>query len=364
VVASRAAETGNAAGFGHPPAAAIAGAPQRVRISVIVLNWNGQHLLEPCLQSLRWQTGQDVEVIVVDNGSTDGSPAFVRSRFPDVRLVELTENVGFAAGNNRGVEVARGENILFLNNDTEVHPEMVSALLRAIETAPPEVGAWAVRMMRWDNRRVIDNCGCGYSAFGSGFTLNAGKPEADGIAETDALFGPSGGAGCYRKAVLDDIGLFDEEFFYNNEDVDLSFRHQLAGYRCVFVPDAVVYHRGSATGGASSDLTVYHIQRNKEWVYFKNMPTRLLWKYLPLHLVYGLAWIAYWSSRGKAGVVLRAKWDALRGWRSVRGKRRDIQSARRRSWQEIEALIDRCHVLGWRQSELIRSLFAFRSRRS
>ena len=333
-------------------------------ISVIVLNWNGRHLLGDCLTSLRQQTFRDFEVIVVDNGSTDGSGVFVKDKFPEVRLVELDRNLGFATGNNRGVMVAQGEYVFFLNNDTESQPDMLAALHRAIQSDSLEVGAWTAKMLHWNDRAVIDNCGCGYSAFGTGFPIGSGEPDGIEFAQSTHVFGASGGAGCYRRYVLDEIGLFDDDFFYNNEDVDLSFRQQLAGYRCRYVPDAVVYHRGSATGGAASDRTIYHIHRNKEWVYFKNMPTPLLWKYLMPHLMYAAGWIVYWVFHGKARVILRAKLDAIRGWRSVASKRQQIQNCRRSNWRYIDSLIDKRRAFFIWRSQSMKSRLNFKQNRS
>ncbi len=313
-------------------------------ISIIIVNWNGRHLLGDCLQSLVRQQFRDFEIVLVDNGSTDDSLAFVRREFPSLRIVELETNLGFCAANNRGVDATRGQYILFLNNDTEVNPTMLGELHKVIQADPPEIGAWAVKMLRWDRRELIDNCGCGYSIFGAGYQLVSGELDGEAFSQAQVIFGPSGGAACYRRAVLDQIGLFDEDFFYSNEDLDLSFRAQLAGYRCRYVPSAIVYHRGSATSGATSDQTIYHIQRNSEWVFFKNMPAPLLRKCFLPHLLYSLAWIVYWMTKGKAAVVLRAKWDALRAWRAVREKRRGIQSWRRATLNDIDRLISKRRV--------------------
>lgn len=324
-------------------------------ISIIILNWNGKHLLDGCLWALRSQTFRDFEVILVDNGSTDGSDIFVRSNYPEVRLVTLGSNLGFCGGNNQGVKVANGEYIFFLNNDTEVAATMLDELAKVAVSDPPQVGSWAVKMMRYDKRNVIDNRGCGYSAFGTGYQIGAGQID-DGSEQDNGLewvFGPSGGAGCYRRSVLDEIGLFDEDFFFNNEDVDLSFRSQLAGYQCHYVPSAVVYHHGSATGGATSDRTIYYIHRNKEWVFFKNMPGFLMWKYLPFHLAYSTAWVALWVFKGKAKVIFRAKWDALSKWRAVLKKRQLIQSKRQADISCLDGLIDKKHLRDvWRSPSL------------
>lgn len=325
--------------------------------SVIVLNWNGRHLLTDCLSSLRQQSFQNFETILVDNGSTDDSVEFVEKEFPEIRLVKLNLNLGYAAGNNRGVHEARGKYIFFLNNDTEVDPFMFEELYKMTLQDPPEVGSWAVKMLNWDNRNMIDNLGCGYSAFGTGYQIDAGNLDTKTSTELDWVFGTSGGAGCYRRSVLDEIGLFDEDFFYNNEDVDLSFRAQLSGYRSHYVPRAKVYHRGSATGGATSDKTIYHIQRNKEWVFFKNMPLPLLLKYLPFHFIYSLAWIVYWIIKGKAKPVIRAKWDALCEWQIISKKRRRIQMIRKVDLHYLDKMIDKRRIFQIWRSHTLASFF-------
>jgi GT2 family glycosyltransferase len=309
--------------------------------SVIVLNWNGRHLLQECLTSLRHQSYRDFEVILVDNGSQDGSVDYVRQAFPEARILALASNLGFCGGNNRGIAIARGSYILPLNNDSELESTALEELDRAVRTDPPDVGFWAVRMRRWHQRNLIDNCGTGYSIFGAGYQIGAGEPDDGAYDEPAWIFGAPGGGACYCRSMLDDIGMFDEDFFYNNEDVDLSFRAQLAGYRCHYVPSAIVYHRGSVTVGPTSDKTVYHIQRNMEWAFLKNMPMGLMWKYLPLHCLYMIGWLAYWTAKGRGRVVIRAKRDALLGWPKVRGKRREIQSKRRADLRYIDGLIHR-----------------------
>lgn len=326
-------------------------------ISVIVLNWNGQRLLQDCLGSLRKLHFQNFETILVDNGSTDDSVSYVKREFPEVRIVELEENLGFCAGNNRGVSVANGEYIFFLNNDTEVDPDMLGELYKAIQNDSQDVGSWTTKLLRWNQRDVIDHCGGGYSVFGTGYQIRKGELDDPTVVENEWVFGASGGAGCYRRSVLDEIGLFDEDFVFNNEDVDLAFRAQLAGYKCHYIAKSIVYHLGAVTYSPMNDNTVYHIHRNKEWVFFKNMPSLLLWKYLLLHVVYSLAWTLLWIVKGKSRVILRAKWDAIRAWRTVLKKRKSIQGRKRVSISYLDSMIDKRHLIRiWRSP-----LLSFRS---
>ncbi len=324
--------------------------------SVIVLNWNGAQFLRDCLGSLRGQTFQDFETILVDNGSSDGSIALASSEFPEVQVIALKANLGFCSGNNKGIRAAKGDFIMLLNNDTFVDCDMLSELHESIQASTTDVGSWATRMLRMDRHELVDNCGCGYSAFGTGFGIGAGDHKSRHESAKD-VFCPSGGAGCYRRSVLDEVGFLDDDFFFNNEDVDLGFRIQLAGYTCRYVPSAIVYHYGSATGGVDSDMVVYHILRNKEWVFFKNMPSWMLLKYSPQHIAYSFAWVAYWTTRGKGKVAWRAKWDASRAWRQIWRKRKAIQSQRRIDLRSLDRMIDKRRILSAQRIERMKASF-------
>lgn len=326
--------------------------------SIIILNWNGLNLLHDCLESLQKQSFTNFEVILVDNGSTDESLSFVKTHFPEVITVPLSENYGFCGGNNRGVPYATGDYIIYLNNDTQADPHFLQNIYQAVTSAPPDVGSWAVRMMQWDERDKIDNCGTGFSAWGSGYQLLAGQKAAAVSPYPTFIFGSCGGACCFRKSVLDEIGLFDELFFFNNEDVDLSFRAQLAGYKCCFLPAAVVYHQGSATSGTESDLATYYIQRNIEYVFFKNLPFKLLLKYLLPHLLYSSGWVVYWILRGKGKVVLKAKLDAWRNRHLILEARQQTLTLFKGDVHYIDSLIDKNILKKLINSRALRKLFS------
>ncbi len=215
-------------------------------ISVLIVNWNGRHFLNECLGALRRQTFRDFETILVDNASTDGSSDYVRSCFPEVRLVQLDENVGFASGNIAGYDQACGQLIALLNNDTEADPNWLEELKRASRDFP-KVSTFACKMLHFDQRDRIENCGFGLTA--AGLAVDLGRDEADGPDWVDPrpIFGACGGAVAYRRSMLEDVGFFDPDFFMNYEDVDLAFRAQLRGYACTLIPTAIVYHRYGAT---------------------------------------------------------------------------------------------------------------------
>jgi GT2 family glycosyltransferase len=305
-------------------------------ISVIVLNWNGKHFLEACLTSLRKQTFRDFEVILVDNGSSDGSTDYVRTNFPEVRLLALPENLGFCGGNLAGWKETRGELVVLLNNDTEAHPEWLEQLHQACLEFPA-AGHFASKMMMFDERTKIDNCG--FAVTSAGFTIDLGRNEQDGPQwqEARSVFGACGGAAAYRRRMLEDIGFLDTDFFMTYEDTDIAFRGQLAGYECRFVPRAIVYHRYRATMTKYPARQAFFSQRNIEYVYFKNLPTDLLLKNLPQRLLYEAGAGFFFFRQGVGGAFVRAKLDAARHLPEILRKRQQIQSKRKLSSRELQA---------------------------
>ena len=313
------------------------------QVHIVVVNWNGREFLGDCLQSLRAQTYRPFSVTLVDNGSTDGSPAFVSGRFPEVRLIALRENLGFAAANNRALGDLKTPYVALLNNDAVADPGWLEALVGALEETE-EAGFAASRMLAFDRPEVIDRCGDGYSRSGAALLRGRGE-SADRHSRREWVFGACAGAVLYRTSMLKDIGCFDEGFFLLYEDVDLSFRAQLKGYKCLYVPEAVVYHRGSASLVHDSPVSVYYGHRNLEWVYIQNMPARLIARTILPHLLYNIAALGYFVLRGRGGDYLRAKRDALKGLREALQKRRRIQNGRTVDDAYIQGLLDRPELL-------------------
>ncbi len=309
----------------------------RPLVSVVVLNWNGRAHLQDCLQSLHRQRIGGVEIIFVDNGSRDDSVDFVKKRFTGVQVIENRHNLGFCAGNNVGLRAAGGELVVLLNNDTEVSSGWLESLVEAA-ASHPGAGLFASRMLLFDRRDTVDSAGDLF--FTAGFAAKRGWLEKND-ARFDRgcpVFGACAGAALYRREMLDEIGLLDEDFFANGEDVDLSFRARLAGYECRYVPGAVVYHKGGVTIGQSSRW-FYLMRRNQLWVVVKNMPRELLRRYWPQMLFYNLASLAYHPLRGRAALLFRAYRDAFGGLERMRRKRRHIQRNRRASADEIHAIL-------------------------
>lgn len=251
------------------------------RVAVIIPNWNGKRFLDACLLSLRQQTFTPFTTYVVDNGSSDGSVDYLRSHYPEVVVVAHADNLGFSAAINAGIAASKGEYIAALNNDTEVHPQWLEALVATLD-AHPEVGLCASKVMDYANRSVIDSYGDGYARHGVAFKIGMLATDTGQFNQPIEVLSPCAAASIYRRSLFDDIGTFDEDFFCYMEDIDIGLRAALAGYRCLVVPTAKVYHIGSAsTGGGMSAFSLLMTAKNFPLVLCKNMPTGLLWKILP-----------------------------------------------------------------------------------
>ena len=244
-------------------------------ISVIIPNWNGAHHLPECLQSLRTQQFQNFETLVVDNGSSDESIELLARDFDWVRVIPRDDNGGFSKAVNDGIRQSRAAFIVLLNNDTRAEPDWLAALHAGMQRYP-EASLGASRMLLYDPPHLVDSAGDGYSMrLGAGYNLASGQPSKQ--VDQDAwVFGACAGAAIYRRSLFDDIGLFDEDFFLIFEDVDIALRAQVAGHRCVYLADAMIFHkRGSSTDNSSLEVII-RAWRNTIWVAGKNLPPFLL----------------------------------------------------------------------------------------
>jgi GT2 family glycosyltransferase len=313
--------------------------PEAPLVSVVIPNWNGAAYLPACLESLRGQTYASFEVIAADNASTDGSQELLRDDYPEVRLVQLPENRGFTGAANAGIEAARGEVVALLNNDTEVEPGWLAAIVDAFDRHP-EAGMVASKMLLHDARDTFHTAGDTYSL--GGLPGNRGVWEKD-EGQYDAeeyVFSACGGSAVYRRAMLEEIGLLDQDFFFSCEDVDLGWRAQLAGWRCVYVPGAVVYHHLAATGG---DVTAsYYNGRNYLWLIAKNYPGPLLRRHWPriVRTQARIAWEALKAWRGRAARArLRGMLAGLLTLPRALRKRKRVQRMRTASLDYIESIL-------------------------
>jgi GT2 family glycosyltransferase len=306
-------------------------------ISVIVVNWNGQGLLQECLESLCRQKYGSLEIILVDNGSTDSSVQFVTETFPAVKVVPLGENRGFTGGNLAGLAVSQGEFIALINNDTRAEPLWLEHLIQPM-LDDDHIGMCASKLIV-DGTRVIDSSGDGIGTGGVGYKRGTGM-DAAFYASPDDVFGACAAAALYRKAMLEAIGFFDADFFFNDEDADLNFRAQLAGWKCRYVPTAVVHHKVNATIGRLSDLHVYYHHRNLEFLWVKNMPAALMLRFFHHKLVQEVASFYYVCIRhGKWAPFFRAKRDALKMLPGMLKKRRVIQRHKQVPNHHVKAIL-------------------------
>jgi GT2 family glycosyltransferase len=264
-------------------------------------------------------------VVVVDNGSTDGSLALAKNQLQHVQLIRLADNRGFAEANNIGARAASGSDALaLLNPDAFAEPGWLEALVEAAEQ-DPSVAAFASQMRLAESDGYLDGAGDSYHVSGRAWR-NGHRVAASRWPAVDAeVFAPCAAAALYRRDAFEEIGGFDPRFFCYFEDVDLGFRLRLRGHRAVYVHSAVVRHVSSALSGYRSDFAVYHGERNAVWTFVKNMPGPLLWLYLPQHLLLNLTALVYYPWRRQGLTVLRAKLDALRGLPETLRQRRLVQ---------------------------------------
>lgn len=265
--------------------------------TVVVPNYNGIKYLAACLDSLRVQTSQDFSVILIDNGSTDGSAEFVQTRYPEVTVRRFEENRGFCAAVNEGIRMAQTPYVILLNNDTICEPAFVEALVSAIREKP-RCFSCASKMVKMRHPERIDNAGDYYCALGWAFARGKGKP-ADEYLTGREIFSACAGAAIYRREIFDEIGLFDEAHFAYLEDVDVAYRARIAGYHNYYVPEAVVRHFGSATSGSGyNEFKVHYSSQNSVYLVYKNMPWPQIILNLPFLAAGFAVKIGFFARRG------------------------------------------------------------------
>lgn len=325
-------------------------------LQVVILNWKGRDYVGDCLRSVLDQTYRDAGVIVVDNGSPDGSAEYIQSHFPEVQLVALPENLHFARGTNAGVEAALRDPackyVVTLNNDTKVVPEFLAELVKGLDA--DRVGMVAAKLLFMDRPKILNTTGVSPTRDGAGVDRGWNQPdEGQWDAQTD-VFAPTAGAALYRRAIFDTVGLFDGDFVAYYEDLDLAWRGRLAGWETRFAPGAIVYHKYSASNTYQSAWKTYQGERNRIWTLVQNYPLRYVAAGLPWNALRVLAALQRRVRRGPtteedgapAGfrgpglsdfltAVLRAKLDAYRGLGRALEKRRLRSSYRKVDAAEV-----------------------------
>ena len=322
-----------------------------MKVSVIVVNWNRRELLRACLQSLANQTYRDFDVIVVENGSNDGSAQMIACDFPSARLIANRENRGFCAANNQGIAASEGEFIALLNNDAEAEPGWLAALLAAFD-GRPDFGMAASKILVWETGR-IDKAGHLIYPDGQNRGRGAGEEDRGQYDRSEETLWPDGCAAMYRRRMLDEIGGFDEDLFAYADDAELGLRARIAGWRCVYAPGAVVRHHRGATLGLGSGRRLALIERNRVLLAAKLFPWSLLWLNAPYYLarIVSGAWEAahgrgetslYPGLAGKltmAAALLRGDCQALLLLPRMLRKRRQIERIRKLSPRQTRELI-------------------------
>lgn len=255
-----------------------------MEVSVIIPNFNGLAYLEGVLSSLERQSMKNFEVILVDNGSTDGSCAFVASQYSWVHIIELSENFGFSRAVNEGIRAARAPYVLLLNNDTEVEPDFLKEMVEGIQRHKKAFSCQA-KMIQFHDRDKMDDGGNYYCALGWAFAEGKGK-AAEHYDKEKKIFSSCAGAAIYRKKIFEKIGYFDDEHFAYLEDLDVGYRARIYGYENWYIPGAVVYHVGSGTSGSRyNQFKIRYSSRNNIYMIYKNMPLLQIILNLPFLLV-------------------------------------------------------------------------------
>ena len=317
----------------------------------MVVNWNRKELLRACLRSLACQSGVTFETIVVDNGSADGSAETAEREF-GARVVRNSENRGFCAANNQGIAAAAGDFVALLNNDAEAEPGWLAALHQACSRAP-DVGMAASKVLVWEDPSRIDKVGHLIFPDGQNRGRGAGALDRGQYDREEEVLWPDGCAALYRKRMLEEIGGFDEDFFAYGDDAELGLRARIAGWKCIYTPEAVVRHHRGSTLGKDSAWRLELIERNRVLLALKLFPWSLLWLnplFFAVRVAAGMAAAGrgegdtahFPGIRGKwvmAGALIRGDWHALRLALRMLRKRAQVRRIRRLAPREVRRLI-------------------------
>jgi GT2 family glycosyltransferase len=303
-------------------------------VTVIIPNWNGLYWLKNCLDSLKSQDYSNFEIILVDDASTDGSPEYAEKHYPDVTILRRTRRGGFARTVNDGIAIASGDYVILLNNDTVASRSLIGNLVNTIEAMPSDIGSLACSMRIMDDPALMDDAGDILTWYGQALKRGHGKPAVDYPSRED-IFSACAGAALYRRTYLNSTGGFDERLVSYLEDLDLGLRGRLLGYRCIFVPDAVILHKGHGSSLPSREY-VRLMTRNRLLVLAKNIPVPLLVRHLPALLIGQLAFF----------IQYRHPWNSMMGYVSllpeiphIMRERQRILTKRALTNEEIDRMI-------------------------
>ena len=309
--------------------------------SVIIPNYNGQRFLPVCFESLKNQSHKNFEIILVDNNSTDDSIVFTKRYYPQVKIIKIKNNGGFALAVNAGIKKSTGELIALLNNDTKVDRNWLKEMKKVADQCP-SVDFFASKMLDFYDHTIIDSCGICLTWSGRSFNNFMTEKDCAKCQKDAYVFGACAGAAVYRKEIFDQVGLFDEDFFMYVEDVDFSFRAQLMGFRCLYVSGAKVYHIGSASsGGKQNPLSFKLCARNRWYLIYKNFPSQKIWANI-FKIKYSE--IRYFFAAFKHHFVKEYFWAVKSGFGNfskIAKKRRKIQRGRAVSIEYLDQIIQK-----------------------
>ncbi len=324
-------------------------------VSVVIPNWNGKKYLKDCISSLQEQSHANIEIIVVDNASEDDSVEYLQNNFPRVKVIEHEANLGFGAANNTGIKASQGKYTMMLNNDTRLEPDCIEELIKSIEKNE-RYGASASKIFLEFEDNILDVAGIAVCL--DGLAIGRGRLESgDKFNDEEEVFFASDCACLYKKEMLDDIGLteevYDEDFFAYADETDIGWRAQIAGWKCIYNPKAVVYHYHSASSGTYSAFKAFLVERNRIWVAIKSLPvTFLVFGIFYTLLRYSYQAIGAFTGKGAAGkftkevnkfelikILIKANASAMLGLPKMLKKRREIMKKKRISNRKLYALL-------------------------
>ena len=314
-------------------------------VSVVVVNWNGREYLDDCLSSLLKQSHEEMELILVDNASGDGSVEYVRGRFPQVRVIRNERNLGFGAAANRGIKEAKGPFVLFLNNDLYIEEDCIKELLNTLEG--DGVGGAVPKILFFERPDRINSFGITMNYLGLACPKHFGQPDRRDLTEEETA---CGGIILTRKELFQEIGGFDEEMFLYHEDSDLSWRMRLKGKRLVVNPKAILYHKYHF--GRNPDK-FYHSEKNRLVMLIKNYSLKTLIIILPPALLVELAELFFALGSGWLGKKLKSYWEIITSLPTIVKRRRAVQKMRRVRDKEIVKLFTGQVSLSGLKSDLL-----------
>ncbi|MBI2086316.1 glycosyltransferase family 2 protein [Candidatus Daviesbacteria bacterium] len=320
-----------------------------IEASVIIPNWNGKELLSDCLLSLQNQTFKDFEIVLVDNNSTDYSLEYVNKNFPEVKIINLEKNYGFAKAINEGVKASSAKYVIFLNNDTKADKDFVKKLIECAG-AHPEVISVNSKLFNFNNRNIIDGVGILINEVGQARSIGWQEIDKGQFNKEECIFGATGGASLFKRLEFLKLGGFDENYFMYSEEVDFAFRAQFQGFKSIFCPKAIVYHKHKATAKKFPQKIEYWQFRNMTLTILKDFPTAILFKkgrLLKIILVH-LNTIFYQLKNGFFWAPFFADLWILFHLPQILNQRKKIQSSFKVSDQYIDNFLQDKKITFWK----------------